>query len=121
LSNKSFEINRVGCTRIVFLTRKYAFKIPNVTEYRLLLHGLLANLQECTFSAAQWPELCPVLFSLPLGLLVVMPRVRILTDEEFLAIDIERWIDRGEYVVPVEAKSNSFGWLNGNLVAVDYG
>lgn len=115
------EINRQGCTRIVLLTKRYAFKIPNVVEYRLMLYGLLANLQERQFSRARWPELCPVLFALPLGLLVVMPRVRIFTREEYLAFDLDTFREKENYKVPVEGKMDSFGWYQGCPVAVDYG
>ena len=32
-----------------------------------LLRGLLSNMQERDFAAERWPELCPVLFSMPGG------------------------------------------------------
>jgi hypothetical protein len=48
-----------------------------------------------------------------------MPRCSILgrrpTDEEFAAFT------DGPMVVPVERKADSFGWLDGRLVALDYG
>lgn len=116
------KIDRTGCTRIVILWRGYAIKIPNVADgLRLYLKGRLANMQEVAFSKAGWPELCPVLFSLPGGYLLVMPRVRLMSDEEFMHFDAESWVEREDYRVPVERKSNSFGWLNGRLVAIDYG
>lgn len=78
-------------------------------------------MQEVLFSKAQWPELCPVKFHLPLGLLAVMPKVTLLTDDEFCAMDIKAFIETPDYYVPVEEKTNSFGWLNGRIVAIDYG
>ncbi len=72
-----------GATRLVFFVGKYAFKFPSAKEWRLFLHGLLANMQEVVFSKAGWPELCPVLFHLPLGLMVVMPRCQPLTEEDY--------------------------------------
>lgn len=110
-----------GCTRTVWLIGQYAFKFPAMSEWRLFLLGLLANMQERVFSRAGWPELCPVLWSLPGGWLVVMRRARLMTDEEFEAFDAESWAERGDYTVPVEYKSDSFGWVNGSIVAVDYG
>lgn len=110
-----------GCTRRVLLLGRYAVKVPAMTEWRLFLLGLLANMQEALFSKAGWPELCPVVWSLPGGFLVVMRRARELTDDEFLALDLEQWVKRDEYVVPVEIKSDSFGILDGRLVAIDYG
>jgi hypothetical protein len=43
-------------------------------SWKHFLYGLLANMQEAQFSKTSWPELCPVLWSLPGGFLVVMPR-----------------------------------------------
>lgn len=115
-------LNRMGCTRIVFLIGAWAVKVPNVCYgWRLFLIGLLANMQERTFSKAGWPELCPVLWSIPGGWLVVMPRARPLTDDEFLALDYDAFTDKPEYVVPVEDKADSFGWLGDRIVALDYG
>lgn len=115
------EINRKGCTRIVLLTTHYAVKIPNISDYRMMLYGLLANMQEARFSKTGFQELCPVLFSLPLGLLVVMPRVRMFTDEEFLRFDLDGFRVKQDYSIPVESKADSFGWLDGKPVALDYG
>jgi hypothetical protein len=118
----NWKIDRTGCTRIVILTRRYAIKMPNfIDDYRLFLTGLLANLQESRFGKTGWPQLCPVLFSLPFGLLVVMPKLPLLTDGEFEAFDVNAFRDQQEYYVPVEPKSNSFGWFNDRIVAIDYG
>jgi hypothetical protein len=119
--DKLFEINKTGCHRLVFLTKNYAFKIPVLDEWRLFLRGLLANLQETTFSKAKWPELCPVKFSLPGGWLIVMPRVREMTDSEFLNFDVENFCRKSDRIIPAEWKANSFGWYQGNIVAIDYG
>lgn len=100
-------------TRTVLLAGSWAFKIPSFRSWDGFLRGLLANMQEAEFSLTEWPELCPVSFSIPLGLLVVMPYCRPLSEEE--------WPDRGEYMVPVEMKPDSFGILEGRIVAVDYG
>jgi hypothetical protein len=122
------RIDRTGCTRIVIVTRRYAVKVPNFLgpgprgwRWRSFLLGLLANLQESRFAATGWPELCPIVFRLPLGFLNVMPRVEILSDEEFLAFDAVAFCDKTDYVVPAEHKSNSFGKWNGRIVAIDYG
>ncbi len=115
------KVITTGATRVVILTKKYAFKIPTFATYTRFLHGLLANVQEVEWSKTGYPELCPVCVSLPLGLLVVMPRCEPLTDEQYAAFDPEQWIDRENYILPVEAKQDSFGILNGRIVAVDYG
>ena len=111
-----------GATRMVFLIGGYAFKLPSFKEWRLFLHGLLANMQEVVFSKTGWPELCPVLFHLPLGLLVVMPRCQPLTGEEFNKFDYDKFTIHDDYVLTyIENKPDSFGILNGKIVAVDYG
>lgn len=110
-----------GVTRKVFLVGSLAIKIPATVEWRLFLLGLLANMQEAKWSHTGWPELCPVLWSVPGGFFLVMRRARVLTDEEFLVLDMERWVQQENYTVPAEIKSDSFGYLDGKLVAVDYG
>lgn len=110
-----------GVTRNVVLVGRYAFKFPALSEWRLFLLGLLANMQECIFSKTGWPELCPVVWSLPGGFLVVMRRAEILTDEQFATTDLESFVSKPDYTIPAELKSDSFGYLDGRLVAVDYG
>lgn len=104
-----------GVTRTVWLIGKYALKFPRLSEWRLFLLGLLANMQEALFSGT-WPELCPVIWSLPGGFLVVMKRAESISDEDFDNLDKARFKD-----LPVEMKSDSFGLLNGKVVIVDYG
>lgn len=116
------EINRTGCTRIVFLVGDFAIKVPNFMDgWKLFLNGLLANMQERVFGETKWPKLCPVLFSIAGGWMVVMRRVREMTSEEFLVFDSKSWADAGDYLVPCEHKANSFGWLKGEVVCLDYG
>jgi len=110
-----------GTTRTVWLVGPWAFKFPSLTKWRLFLLGLLANMQEREFSATKWPELCPVVWSIPGGWLVIMRRARVLTRQEFDQLDLKAWLDRGDYVIPAELKIDSFGWIGEQLVAVDYG
>ena len=110
-----------GCTRRVLLIGRYAVKVPDITEWRMFLRGLLANMQEVWLYKLGWPELCPVVFSIPGGFLIVMRRARVLSDDEFLDLDMKQWVQRGRYTIPAELKSNSFGYLDGRLVAIDYG
>lgn len=116
------RVNRQGATRIVVLTRRHAIKIPNVCDgWRLFLSGLLANMQERRVSALGWPELCPVNWSIPGGWVVVMPRAKVLSDGEFFAFDVKGFVEQQDYTLPVETKPNSFGWIDGRIVAIDYG
>lgn len=113
-----------GTTRKVFLIGRYAIKVPATVEWRLFLHGLLANAQEAIFSKTGWPELCPVIFSVPGGWLLVMKRAKTLTDDEWISMDeqeIHQFVTKPDYTVPCELKPDSFGWLDGRLVVVDYG
>lgn len=113
-------LNRMGTTRDVVLIGRWALKFPTVREWRLFLCGLLGNIQESRFSELQWPGVCPVTFSLPLGFLVVMPRVRMMTDEEFQSFDWSGWLP-DEVGDLAESKPDSFGWLGERLVVIDYG
>lgn len=110
-----------GATRNVFLTKRYAIKLPRWSEWRLFLQGLLANMQERVFWTTEWPELCPVVWSLSGGWIVVMARAKELTRNEWNEFDAEQWRDREEYTIPVENKRDSFGWFQGRIVAIDYG
>lgn len=112
-----------GCSRLVILTRRYAIKVPNFRYgWRAFLHGLLHNMQERAFARTKHPKLCPVVCGVPGGWLIVMRRATPLAsstpDGEWLAVwcreDPTLWI-------PAEPKTDSFGWLDGRLVAVDYG
>jgi hypothetical protein len=80
-----------------------------------------------------------VVFSLPGGWLLVMRRAEPLTEERWQNFRLELigdeavaanhrrgfikgWNDKSaEYVVPVDLRRNSFGLLDGFIVAVDYG
>lgn len=114
---------RDGITRDVFLISKYAIKIPKLTYgWGSFLQGLLANMQEVRFAASGWPELCPILFALPGGLCVVMPRTEPLDEmgdwKDFNPI---AFCQTEDYVIPCEYKWDSFGKLDGRIVAIDYG
>lgn len=108
---------RKGATRWVFCFRGYAVKIPSFYSWRHFLQGLIANMQERRFAGYN-RLLCPVLFAVPGGFLLVMPKVEqpISIHDYEIALAI---VDR--YTLPVERKLDSFGYLNGEIVAVDYG
>lgn len=111
-----------GVTRMVILVGPWAVKLPRLNYgWAAFLRGLLCNIQESEFGRLGWPGFCPVRFALPGGWLIVMPRAQVMTDEEFAAFDFHTFVNRGEYVIPAEEKPDSFGWLNGQVVAIDYG
>lgn len=114
--------NKYGVTREVFITTNYAFKLPKFSYgWKSFLQGLLANMQEVSFSKTNWPELCPIVFYIPGGWLVVMKKVEPLTDYEWENFNVVEFCNKEDYVVPAEYKQDSFGKLNGSIVAVDYG
>lgn len=109
-----------GISRTVYLVGPYAIKLPCARySWRHWLQGLLANLQERTWGRDGRPGFCPVLLSDPLGLVVVMPRCRILER----ALPGLTYIAYREVLgVFAEPKADSWGWMpSGELVAVDYG
>jgi hypothetical protein len=112
------KLNRVGFNRWVVLTSSRAYKFPAPYSWRSFLYGILNNLNEAEQGRGKLAA-CPVLWRLPLGFLNVMPRVEPLSDREFAALDVKEFCRQSKLVV--EPKVDSFGTLNGLLVAVDYG
>lgn len=123
-----------GVTRECFLIGTWAVKLPSLYDWRNFLQGVLANMQEREMATLRTPELCPILFSTPGGWLVVMRRARALSDAEWTRFraqfgpdrhprdPVKPWINPAQdYFVPVEMKRDSFGILDGMIVAVDYG
>jgi len=96
--------------------------VPKVIYgWHKFLCGLLANMQERQFAETGWPQLCPVVFSVPGGWLVVMRRAEMLSDAEWCCFDPKAFCETDDYVIPAEFKRDSFGKLDGRIVAIDYG
>lgn len=106
---------RQGHSRTVIITRKWAFKFPSLRHWRGFLYGLLNNMAEVEWSGFN-QSFCPVRFSLPGGFLVVMPRC---APVDASYSDEMEEICLGHFWI--EDKLDSFGILNGQVVAVDYG
>jgi hypothetical protein len=113
---------RFGAVRTVFITRRYVFKLPGRWQWQhwrwwwdAFLRGLLSNMQERTFAAQRWPELCPVCFSIPGGFLVVMPRTRPLTYAEWQGFDYRAFVSRGDDYVEDNFDSYAGTWAPGAL------
>ena len=118
-----------GCFRRVFLFWGLAVKVPQTYSWRNFLTGLLTNMSERriwrTWPAEMRKRLCPILFSDPLGFIVVMPRLRLLSSEELghafpTRKAFNKAVSSRECTIPVERKADSWGWLNGAVVAIDY-
>lgn len=122
-------IIRKGTTRWVYLIGNYAIKFPSLYSWVSFLQGLLGNI--CEHNRYKWScknlvypqeKLCPVLFKFPLGLFIIMKRAEILNESDFIKFDYNDFVKVNEfYSIPIEGKQDSFGWLNGKIVAVDYG
>lgn len=109
-----------GASRKVFLVGGWAIKIANWDDYKSFLHGILSNYQEYHFSNIGNPKLAKVLFRLPLYLVIIMERAAKL--EKFISReDFDEFIKEEDYLLPVEFKQDSFGIIDGRLVAIDYG
>lgn len=104
-----------GCTRTVLLLGRWAVKVPTCLAWRLFIRGLIANMDERLWWKTRDPRLCPVLFSLPGGWLLVMRRAdRICTDED--SIDYRAFAG-----LPMDPHPDNIGVIEGQLVLVDYG
>jgi hypothetical protein len=77
-------------------------------------------MQEAHFSTLKDPRLMPVLFSIPGGFLLVMPRGQLPTHDEFANVDRD-WLRTALDELPLEGKRRNFAWYNGQIVAIDYG
>lgn len=113
------RLNLRGRNRFVLLTRRHALKFPSLRSWTDFLYGLLNNMTEARIAREGHPDVCPVLWAAPGGWLVVMPRLPIVTEAGWLAMEGEAhaWAPG----VQVESKPDSWGLYNGRLVAVDYG
>jgi len=84
-----------------------------------MLYGLIANMQETEFNELKDNRLAKILFSLPLGFLVIMERAEQLNS--FNEKELNDFCIDGDFHLPVEIKKDSFGYINNKLVAIDYG
>jgi hypothetical protein len=114
-----------GVSRKVFLVGPYALKLPRFgfsrrNNWQAGLMGLLANMTERAWSGFD-PRLCPVLFSLPGGILVVMRRARPLTEAEWASVGPDFARLGHDAALPIEVKRANLGVHDGRIVAVDYG
>lgn len=108
-----------GSSRTVILTKRLAFKLPYIGRWRNFLWGLIANMNEADFDRMKDPRLAKVLFKIPAGFLIVMEKAEPLI--EFNEDDLKAFCMSGDWALPVELKKDSFGYINGELKAIDYG
>lgn len=108
--------------RWVFLTKNYAIKVPRPL---MLFGGIKSNINEVrVYRKTKDERLCPVLWWLPFGLLVVMPRCEHVQPH----LHRDRCFEDG-YVKPEHRAEEygeddhcgNYGLLNGRFVKMDYG
>lgn len=130
-------IIRRGATRIVFIFKRVVVKVPNNQEYKLFLHGILANLQEKSFSrGCNRDDLAKVKFCSHLGFFLVMEKAEVIKLEELWETDWEdadSWEQFSDYLHELykddemkefmlsDPKPSNWGYINGRLVKIDYG
>ncbi len=93
-------------------------------SYKMFLHGLLANMQEAMWwRQTEDVRLCPVKWSIPLGILTTMERCKSVytNDDWYLDYlwDKDHWSG-----LPAESKPQNFGRKNEigePVVIIDYG
>lgn len=115
-----------GACRYCLLAGRFAFKFPKSTNLETFYLGLLCNISEAKIwrrSPVERRQLfCPVWFSL-FGLVLVMPRVEMLSDREKSAeaiVAIRRRLEEANIPTAIEAKFVNLGYYQGRLVSVDY-
>lgn len=122
--NKFFSIKR-GATRIVFIFKGFAIKIPVFYRWKNLLLGLLANLNEKEFSTLKREDLAHVFFCSLGGMILIMKTatpISHLTREElfdFLTKCYEN--DELKEFILSDFKLNNFGLIGNKIVKIDYG
>jgi len=106
-----------GCHRWVMIFNKIVIKFPNPTySIKWFIKGIKGNVQETRLSKTKNKNLCPILFSFPLGLFLIMRKAKLLTNEK---VDINNFIKISN-ITTAEGKRDSFGLLNNKLVCIDY-
>ncbi len=119
------EINQQGCTRIVILTKRYAFKIPRITSWEGFLLGCLANLNERRWKNVPTEyRLCPIFYANRFGLLNIMPRCKRIQHrgfyfQELISICAQSPVASEFYMS--DAKPENYGIYMGRMVKLDYG
>ena len=128
------KLIRTGCYRQVLLVGQYAIKFPYVFykegsgwgKWWKLLSGLQHNIQEacCYKFYGNSNKLCPVIFSF-VGFILVMRKAIPLPREEFINFNYKKFINvdidnENINLNWIENKENSFGIIDGKIVAIDY-
>ena len=115
----------LGGNRVVFVGSRYAVKLPRPWPLQRLRDGLQGNQMEADVWREGWaelcPELCPVVGMLPFGVALIMPAVKIMSDDELKVFrESDKFPDHHPDPELYEDKPGEWGLLDGRPVIVDY-
>jgi len=111
-----------GATRLVFLTKNYAIKIPRVFiktnkfygNIISFLEGWKANRYEYKWSKSKiFDFLAPIEYSILFSMVIVMKRAQPMTETEFNNLE--------KFNFGYEHKQDSIGFIDNKPVILDYG
>jgi hypothetical protein len=106
-----------GYSRTVLLTDEFAFKFPSIKSWERFKCGVGSNRSEAKRSRIFYDVVAPTLYSNYFGLLNIQPCCEVMPDDLIINNDrLERLLE----AVGFDNKLDSFGILNGNVVAIDY-
>jgi len=118
-----------GITRTVFIFNKFVIKIPTFKQYNLFLRGLLANLNEKSFSGIH-SDLARVYWCCGLGFLLIMERAEVIDNDggkwgscwHFIKMLEEKYKDdKLKSFLLSDCKPSNWGLIGDRLVKIDYG
>lgn len=77
-----------GITRTVFVFKNKVLKIPTFREWRLFLHGMIANINEgdCYKNLSKREDLAEVYYYNKLGIFLIMERVNVCDNNEWYSL-----------------------------------
>ncbi len=111
---------RRGVTRTVFLTKKYAIKVPRRYKCKghkawTFVRGWSANMSESDWSGYEQGGHCPVIKTFLWNLINVYPRCQVATEAE-----VDEHYPKMLFKTPADTKATNFGWYKGEFVWLDY-
>ena len=115
-----------GHSRVVVLVGRLAIKLARMSKWKLFLMGMLSNVAEAELYRQQTKPcavLCPVLWSGFGGIVLVARRANALSEDVWRTWSAESLLRLMSSTRPSarpEIKQDSYGILNGRVVAVDY-
>lgn len=120
------QVDRKGTTRIVFVFKHFVIKFPSFSSWKLFLHGLLANIQEGSFTKAMEKQtgLVPVYYFNSLGFCLISKRARLVKHRGLFWVELTRLVVTSELHEDFwldDVKPENFGFINNQLVKIDLG